>query len=87
MSRRSRYKQPTKTKPAGNQLAQDLERVELWDAYVRLGCRIALLLIAVALAVVTVICMLRGSHWPVPASTSVSSTIAGIASLFDRHLN
>jgi hypothetical protein len=86
MSNRSRgIEQRAKTGLESSEFVRDFQRLELWEAYVQLGLRIILSLAAIVLAVASVICILRGSHWPVPASASASSAVAGAASLYDRH--
>jgi hypothetical protein len=62
---------------------EDLElkllALEVTERRFELFCRGVFLVIAVASAVVTLMCVLRGYHWPTPSLTSgpgVASTVA-----------
>lgn len=58
--------------------------VELAERWVALVSRVLLLLLALALGITTVICVLRGSMWPLPAGSGISTGIVANLAAIQR---
>ena len=57
-------------------------RVELAERWVALASQVLLLLLVLALGITTVLCVLRGSVWPLPAGSGIGTgLVANLASI------
>lgn len=67
-----------KSQPSREEIKRELLAFELTERRFALASQAVLLVIAVASAVTTMICVLSGYHWPTPSATSgpgIASTI------------